>query len=77
MISSSSGSKTNDHYDYLFKIVLVGKINIQTILGDSSVGKSNMLSRFKKNEFSHEIKTTIGVEFATKSITAENKIIKA
>lgn len=77
MISSSSGSKTNDHYDYLFKIVLVGKINIQTILGDSSVGKSNMLSRFTKNEFSHEIKTTIGVEFATKSITAENKIIKA
>ena len=77
MISSSSGSNTNDHYDYLFKIVLVGKINIQTILGDSSVGKSNMLSRFTKNEFSHEIKTTIGVEFATKSITAENKIIKA
>lgn len=77
MISSSSGSKTNDHYDYLFKIVLVGKLNIQTILGDSSVGKSNMLSRFTKNEFSHEIKTTIGVEFATKSITAENKIIKA
>ena len=77
MISSSIGSKTNDHYDYLFKIVLVGKINIQTILGDSSVGKSNMLSRFTKNEFSHEIKTTIGVEFATKSITAENKIIKA
>ena len=77
MISSSIGSKTNDHYDYLFKIVLVGKLNIQTILGDSSVGKSNMLSRFTKNEFSHEIKTTIGVEFATKSITAENKIIKA
>ena len=77
MISSSSGSKTNDHYDYLFKIVLVGKLNIQTILGDSYVGKSNMLSRFTKNEFSHEIKTTIGVEFATKSITAENKIIKA
>ena len=77
MISSSSGSKTNDHYDYIFKIVLVGKLNIQTILGDSSVGKSNMLSRFTKNEFSHEIKTTIGVEFATKSITAENKIIKA
>ena len=77
MISSSSGSKTNDHYDYLFKIVLVGKLNIQTILGDSSVGKSNMLSRFTKNDFSHEIKTTIGVEFATKSITAENKIIKA
>lgn len=36
-----------------------------------------MLSRFTKNEFSHEIKTTIGVEFATKSITAENKVIKA
>ena len=53
----------------LFKIVLVG---------DSGVGKTNLLTRFSKNEFSLESKTTIGVEFATKTITTETgHVIKA
>ncbi|OQR84596.1 Rab11 family GTPase [Achlya hypogyna] len=58
----------DDDYDYLFKVVLIG---------DSGVGKSNLLSRFTRNEFSLESKSTIGVEFATKSIQAEGKTIKA
>ncbi|RHZ39762.1 hypothetical protein DYB31_014909 [Aphanomyces astaci] len=60
--------KADDEYDYLFKVVLIG---------DSGVGKSNLLSRFTRNEFSLESKSTIGVEFATKSIQAEGKTIKA
>ena len=53
----------------LFKIVLVG---------DSGVGKTNLLTGFSKNEFSLESKTTIGVEFATKTITTEQgHVIKA
>lgn len=48
-------------YDYLFKVVLIG---------DSGVGKSNLLSRFTRNEFNLESKSTIGVEFATRSIQA-------
>ena len=55
-------------YDYLFKIVLVG---------DSGVGKSNLLSRFTKNEFFLESKPTLGVEFATKSIEHQGVRIKA
>ena len=47
------------------------------LIGDSGVGKSNLLSRFTRNEFNLESKSTIGVEFATKSITVENKIVKA
>ena len=43
-------------YDYLFKVVLVG---------DSSVGKTSLLSRLTRNEFSIDCKPTIGVEFAT------------
>mmetsp|Transcript_75132 Transcript_75132/g.87222 ORF Transcript_75132/g.87222 Transcript_75132/m.87222 type:complete len:216 (-) Transcript_75132:67-714(-) len=57
-----------DEYDFLFKIVLIG---------DSGVGKSNLMSRFTKNEFVLESKTTIGVEYATKSLITDNKIIKA
>ncbi|KAG9511384.1 Ras-related protein Rab-11A, partial [Fragariocoptes setiger] len=58
----------DDEYDYLFKIVLIG---------DSGVGKSNLLSRFTRNEFNLESKSTIGVEFATKSIQVDGKIVKA
>ncbi|KAI6654594.1 hypothetical protein LOD99_990 [Oopsacas minuta] len=58
----------DDEYDYLFKIVLIG---------DSGVGKSNLLSRFTRNEFDLESRTTIGVEFATRSIPVDNKTIKA
>ena len=41
------------------------------------MGKSNLLSRFTRNEFSLESKSTIGVEFATRSIEVDEKTIKA
>jgi len=47
------------------------------LIGDSGVGKSNLLSRFTRNEFNLESKSTIGVEFATKSIECEGRTIKA
>jgi len=47
------------------------------LVGDSGVGKSNLLSRFTRNEFCLESKSTIGVEFATRTIELQNKIIKA
>ncbi|XP_019159358.1 PREDICTED: ras-related protein RABA1f [Ipomoea nil] len=60
--------RADDDYDYLFKVVLIG---------DSGVGKSNLLSRFTRNEFSLESKSTIGVEFATRSIRVDEKVVKA
>eukprot|EP00474_Spongospora_subterranea_P008691 CRZ09149.1 hypothetical protein [Spongospora subterranea] len=67
--SKPSAKSVNDEdYDYLFKVVLIG---------DSGVGKSNLLSRFTRNEFNLESKSTIGVEFATRSIKTEDKVIKA
>ncbi|CAK9321123.1 unnamed protein product [Citrullus colocynthis] len=63
-----SAYRAEDDYDYLFKVVLIG---------DSGVGKSNLLSRFTKNEFSLESKSTIGVEFATRSLNLDGKVIKA
>lgn len=47
------------------------------LIGDSGVGKSNLLSRFTTNDFNMESKSTIGVEFATRTIEVENKKIKA
>ncbi|CAL9185407.1 ras-related protein RABA2a-like [Musa acuminata AAA Group] len=57
-----------DEYDYLFKVVLIG---------DSGVGKSNLLSRFTRNHFSIDSKSTIGVEFATRTLQVEGKTVKA
>ena len=57
-----------EEYDFLFKVVLIG---------DSGVGKSNLLSRFTRNEFNLESKSTIGVEFATRSIKVDGKVVKA
>lgn len=61
-------NKVDHEYDYLFKIVLIG---------DSGVGKSNILSRFTRNEFCLESKSTIGVEFATRTLQVEGKTVKA
>ncbi|KAF5460941.1 hypothetical protein F2P56_020775 [Juglans regia] len=60
--------RAEDDYDYLFKVVLIG---------DSGVGKSNLLSRFTRNEFNLDSKSTIGVEFATRSVRVDDKIVKA
>jgi small GTP-binding protein len=43
---------------------------------DSGVGKTNLLSRFEKNEFTFDSKATIGVEFATKTVNLESSKIK-
>ncbi|KAH7332045.1 hypothetical protein KP509_20G065400 [Ceratopteris richardii] len=58
----------NQKIDYVFKIVLIG---------DSAVGKSQLLNRFARNEFTLDSKATIGVEFQTKTITIDHKTIKA
>jgi Ras-related protein Rab-11A len=47
------------------------------LIGDSGVGKSNLLSRFTRTEFNLDSKSTIGVEFATRSIQIDHKTIKA
>ncbi|KAL2336238.1 hypothetical protein Fmac_010684 [Flemingia macrophylla] len=54
--------------DYVFKVV---------VIGDSAVGKTQILSRFAKNEFCFDSKSTIGVEFQTRTVTINEKVIKA
>ena len=54
-------------YDFLFKMILIG---------DSSVGKSNILLKYLKGEFDQNSRATVGVEFGTKSIALNGKRIK-
>jgi ABC-type phosphate/phosphonate transport system ATPase subunit len=46
------------------------------VIGDGAVGKSNLLLRFARNQFFIDSKSTIGVEFASKNVTVDSKIIK-
>ena len=55
------------NFHYLLKFV---------IIGDSGVGKSNILLRYIYNSFSDEFKTTVGVEFGAKNIEINNKIYR-
>ena len=55
-------------YDYLYKLIIVG---------DSFVGKTNIMSQYIRKEFSLNTKSTVGVEFGAKIIKIENKMIKA
>ncbi|KCZ76008.1 hypothetical protein H311_03002 [Anncaliia algerae PRA109] len=57
-----------EEYNYIFKIVLVG---------DSGVGKTNLLSRLTKQEFSATLPSTIGVEFATVTFKMDEDNVKA
>jgi small GTP-binding protein len=54
--------------DFLVKLVLIG---------DSGVGKTNLISQFVRNEFNPDSRTTIGVEFATKTVQTHGKTVKA
>ena len=58
----------DDNYEVMFKVVLVG---------DSSVGKTNIMSKYLKNEFHEDSKATVGVEFGSKQFTVEGHQVKA
>ena len=60
-------AQNQNGYDMIFKIVLIG---------DSSVGKTNILSKYLSNEFDPDSKATVGVEFGTKNFKIENNIVK-
>ena len=57
-----------EEYEMMVKIILIG---------DSGVGKTNIMSKFLKNQFMEESKATIGVEFGSKLFNHEGHKIKA
>lgn len=54
-------------YDHLLKLQIVG---------DSGTGKSNLLIRYADNTFSDRFVATIGVDFKTIMLNADNKTLK-
>lgn len=57
----------SNSFNYLLKYI---------IIGDSAVGKSNLLLRYAHDKFNEDYQSTIGVEFGAKSIMIENKIFR-
>ena len=47
-----------------------------TILGESSVGKSSLVSRYCRNKFPTEYKATLGADFTTKNIIHDGKNVE-
>ena len=60
-------SNQTEKEEYKFKVVVVG---------DSGVGKTNLIKRFINNTFSHDSKATVGVEFLSKSYYINGKLFK-
>ena len=56
-----------DEYDMIVKMVLIG---------DSSVGKTNIMSKFLKNEFREDSRATVGVEFGSKIFSVDKYKVK-
>lgn len=54
-------------HDYLFKFI---------IIGDSGVGKSCLLLAYTDGRFKENHETTIGVEFGSKTIQVDSKLVK-
>lgn len=59
--------KDEDKYDFLVKVV---------IIGDSAVGKTNILLRFVNEEYKMTHITTIGVDFKIKTVNCDGTKIK-
>ncbi|XP_072277112.1 ras-related protein Rab-43 [Pyxicephalus adspersus] len=63
----STPLETDDSYDFLFKLVLIG---------DAGVGKTCVVQRFKSGVFIERQGSTIGVDFTMKTLSVQGKKVK-
>ncbi|XP_054278706.1 ras-related protein Rab-43 [Macrosteles quadrilineatus] len=62
-----SPSSSDESFDFLFKIVLIG---------DCGTGKTCVVQRFKSGTFVERHGNTIGVDFSMKTVTVDGKKVK-
>lgn len=62
-----SGSESEDAFDFLFKIILIG---------DSNVGKTCVVQSFKTGLYSERQHNTIGVDFTVRTLHIHGKRVK-
>jgi Ras-related protein Rab-8A len=69
LISGKGENSMNDNqaYDFLAKVIIVG---------DSGVGKTNLLTQFCDNQFEESYVATIGVDFKLKMMEIDKTRIK-
>jgi len=66
-MKSGVGNRLSPDYTHLFKVVLIG---------ESGVGKSNLLLRYVEGKFDIESRSTIGVEFFSKTVKVGESVVK-
>nr|CAH0105354.1 unnamed protein product [Daphnia galeata] len=62
-----NNSSSDESFDFLFKIV---------VIGDCGIGKTSLVQRFKSGVFTERYTNTIGVDFAMKTVVIEGKQVK-
>ena len=60
---------SGEHMSFLYLLKYI-------IIGDSAVGKSNMLLRYIHDRFNEDFHSTIGVEFGAKNIQIDGKVFR-
>uniref|UniRef100_A0A6G1S7E1 Ras-related protein Rab-3 n=1 Tax=Aceria tosichella TaxID=561515 RepID=A0A6G1S7E1_9ACAR len=60
-------STTDQHFDYMFKIL---------IIGNSSVGKTSFLFRYADDSFTSAFVSTVGIDFKVKTVIRKEKRMK-
>ena len=60
---------SGDHLNFLYLLKYI-------IIGDSAVGKSNILLRYIHDRFNEEFHSTIGVEFGAKNVQIDGKVFR-
>ncbi|XP_043944417.1 ras-related protein Rab-19 [Protopterus annectens] len=63
----AGGLDPDDAFDFLFKIILIG---------DTNVGKTCVVQRFKCGNFIEKQQNTIGVDFTVRAMNIEGKKVK-
>lgn len=67
MTSMPKDASTDQNFDYMFKIL---------IIGNSSVGKTSFLFRYADDSFTSAFVSTVGIDFKVKTVFRHDKRVK-